>query len=84
MILTRLNAPQYTKVKVIFAPYEGKCAQSYFLPQALPAGFKYLKNTLKSQRYSTAGAALPRLFSPAHSPAHPQRLQYFPSRRPPG
>lgn len=78
MILTRLNALQYTKVKVIFAPYEGKCAQSYFLPQALPAGFKRLKIALKSQRYSTVGAALTGLFSPAH----PQRLQYFPSRRP--
>ena len=29
IILTRLNALQYTKVKVISARYAGECAQSY-------------------------------------------------------
>lgn len=69
MILTRLNALQYTKVEVISAPYEGRCAQSYFLSQVLPLWFKHLKSTLKSQHYSAAGAALSLLFSPAHSPS---------------
>ena len=71
MVLTRLNALQYTKVEVISAPYEGRCAQSYFLSQVLPLWFKHLKSTLKSQHYSAAGAALSLLFSPAH----PQRLR---------
>ena len=62
MVLTRLNALQYTKVKVISAPYEGGCAQSYFLSQVLPPGFKHLKSILKSQHYSAAGAAQPSSF----------------------
>ena len=62
MVLTRLNALQYTKVEVISAPYEGRCAQSYFLSQVLPLWFKHLKSTLKSQHYSAAGAAQPSSF----------------------
>ena len=62
MILTRLNALQYTKVLVVLTPFVALCAQSYFLSQVLPLWFKHLKSILKSQHYSAAGAAQPSSF----------------------